>query len=895
MSIDSIQLDLDFESKPIIESIQPKSFLQSSDKDKMFLYLNSLILKSAYLYNKLSSLSNSRTRLLPHQIESTFIVVNSYKPRFLLADEVGLGKTIEAALIMKELMFRKNYKKILIVTPSPLMIQWRTELITKFNESFEILNRKAFSNSEPLSWKISNKLITSIDFIKNPKYTEEILKVKWDLVIFDEAHRLRRDYNKITRSFVFAEKISKKTDALLLLSATPFRGKLEELFYLIHLIDPNLLGSYHSFVNEYVVGSRKDLKERLSKVVLRRRKIEIGGFTKRFAKTIKSDLSPIEREFYDETTEYVKREYNLAQGFKNRAVGFVMVVFQKLLDSSVFALLQALEKRKYILESSLNRFTKVIPKELDWDYEETENIEEFIEDLHTSNHKDLGDIRKELLTINRLIHLGKKIREDKKSIQLKDSILKLKREGHKKFLIFTQFRTTQSYLESYLSEFNVVIFNGSQTSEQKEKSIQKFKDSAEILICTEAGGEGRNLQFCNILFNYDLPWSPLKIEQRIGRIHRFGQKQDVYIFNLASKDTVAERILEVLSNKIKLFEESIGASDELLGTIEEDLDFNSSLMKFVTGSKSKSELNDELDQRIQSAKKGFEKLGDLVTPKFLDFNLKDYFEHSLEERTHTNQDLENFCISSMKLFSDTIQSKILKTKDKEIYEVFNQKTESGKKGTFNSEKALLNESMEFLAFGHPLVEEINTVVQNSKLNHHWLVLDQAQYQGIFYVFQITYEYNSIKKEIIMIERSNSEDLILHTSIPDYFKTFVDTSKLSNHQSIDLNSVSDCNPIIEHFITKRKEELTKESDPLLWKEENKINISYQKSIHHLESKLQVVEAKSKWEGKIDNKSSINRLKNDIIRLREEQDKEIRKVKREMNIQTQFELIQIYKFI
>ncbi|MCX7999130.1 MAG: DEAD/DEAH box helicase, partial [Leptospiraceae bacterium] len=284
---------------------------------EMKLALTAMELKLAHAFDKLSSLSNSRTRLLPHQIESTYIVVNSLNPRFILADEVGLGKTIEAALIMKELMFRNDYKKVLIVAPSPLLLQWQQELKNKFNEDFTIIKRKNFLNPNEFHWKNFDKLITSIDFIKNPRYAEEVLKRNWDIVIFDEAHRLRRDYSKITRAYLFAEKIARKCEALLLLTATPFRGKLEELYYLVHLIDPNLLGSYHTFVNDYVLGGKSDLKEKLSKILLRRRKIEVGGFTKRFAKTVKIELSEQERVFYNETTEYVKREYNLAMRNQN--------------------------------------------------------------------------------------------------------------------------------------------------------------------------------------------------------------------------------------------------------------------------------------------------------------------------------------------------------------------------------------------------------------------------------------------------------------------------------------------------------------------------------------------------------------------------------------------------
>ena len=202
------QLSFDFsETNSTNQEISSKNLVSLPDfetiPNSVDLALLGYELKLTHAYDKLSALSNSRTRLLPHQIESTYIVVNSLKPRFILADEVGLGKTIEASLIMKELLFRRGYKKVLIVAPSPLLVQWQQELKNKFNEEFYIIKKKNFQEGYEYHWKKYDKVITSIDFIKNPHYSDEILKTKWDIVIFDEAHRLRRDYSKITRAYVF--------------------------------------------------------------------------------------------------------------------------------------------------------------------------------------------------------------------------------------------------------------------------------------------------------------------------------------------------------------------------------------------------------------------------------------------------------------------------------------------------------------------------------------------------------------------------------------------------------------------------------------------------------------------------------------------------------------------
>ncbi|MDZ4725181.1 MAG: SNF2-related protein [Leptospira sp.] len=851
-------------------------------------------LKRTHNFNKLSSLSNSRTRLLPHQIESTFIVANSLKPRFILADEVGLGKTIEAGLAVKELIFRRGLKKVLVVTPSPLLVQWQQEMKNKFNEDFEIIRRRNFITNGEGHWRNFNKVITSIDFIKNPKYAEEILKVKWDIVVFDEAHRLRRDYSKVTRSYLFAEKISRKTECLLLLTATPFRGKLEELFYLLHLVDPNILGPYHTFVNDYIVGGKTDLKEKISKVLLRRRKVEVGGFTKRFAKTVRIDLSPIERQFYDETTDYVKREYNLAMGTKNRAVGFVMIVFQKLLDSSVIALLSALQKRKFMLETKFHYMKENEVTVDDWDLDETEGVEDFLIELDESEMSNFQRIKRELFTLNRLIHLGKQIKEDRKSQKLKETLAKLKKEGHKKFIIFTQFRTTQDHIQSILEhEFKISSFHGSLSMDDKEKAIQRFKEDYEILICTEAGGEGRNLQFANILFNYDLPWSPLKIEQRIGRIHRFGQKDNVYIFNFASKDTVAERILEVLTNKIKLFEESIGASDELLGTIEEELDFNSSFMHFITGTKTKEEMDSELDIRIQVAQKGFEKLNSLVTPKLLDFNLKDYYDHTQDEREWNNQHLEEIVTAGSKFFPGQLPGTLQLTKP-HVYEYTNLEGKS-KIATFDSDLALTNDSLEFMAFGHPYVEKVTELLTSSEIgNRKKYVYSNTLKDKILFVYLVEFQFSLKRRELFFWEYDLESNSILMVS--EIGKEWSEAKTYLPEKELSLSKIETAfiqsYPQILKEVENRKEVLGKETLSIFQKEEYKVELSHQKMIRQLEEKLMRQEAAYKWDNRPEKKAVLHRTMKEIQKAKEEFEIEIRKIKNGARIQQKIELFQLY---
>ena len=879
--------------------------------------LESYKIRLHYTYDKLSSLSNSRTRLLPHQIEATHRVITALKPRFLLADEVGLGKTIEAGLIMKELVLRKNYKYIIIIVPAPLQIQWQQELKNKFNEDFTIINNKNF---KLINTNKINKIITSIDFIKNPKYYESILQIPWEFAIFDEAHRLRRDYNKITQAYHFAEKIAQQVEALLLLSATPFRGKIEELYYLIKLLDPHLLGPEHSFFQEYVLPARngesiKKIRDVINKIIIRRRKIEVGGFTKRIAKTIKFELSQEERIFYDETTEYVKKEYNLSKQLQNRAIGFIMIVFQKLLDSSTRALLKALEKRKQMLETKLYKSyydTTNDYNDIEEIIEYSENEDEILESISQLENQayTLQDIRKEVLTLSRLIYLGKKIQHDTKAIKLKETIESLKRNGYNKIVLFTQFRTTQDYLVEVLKDYKVNVFHGSLTADQKEQEIQAFKEKGEILICTEAGGEGRNLQFSDVLINYDLPWSPLKMEQRIGRIHRFGQKNDVLILNFSTKDTVAERVLNILENKIRIFEESIGPSDMLLGSIEEEIHLNQFIMDFVSGKISKEKFEENLSQKIETAKKSYQLLSDLVSPSVVDFNLIDYYKITQQERSIDNLHIEKLTLCYLK---DNKKSSFKLKKHKTVQNSLKQKANiylllpDNKLAVFDSDLALENESYVFLAVGHPLVDEALNYYLNhpSKKGIIKFRTDLVKQKGLYFIFIIHYNSNQFqeKKEIINVYLpsifSKEFQILKKTELDEVFLKHTNGLEKADFILVNHTEYETVKNLSQEIYVWLIEEAKKENSQwfkgikeLYTKEQYKLEISYGKKIRDLEEKKDIERLRYKMNPTSNRKAILTRTENAINLAKKELEEQIRELHNSSLIKTELELFQIY---
>lgn len=876
------------------------------------LKLEACVLELAYANNKIASLSNSRTRILAHQVESTYRIVNSLNMRFLLADEVGLGKTIEAGLVIKELMYRYGFKRVLIVCPASLLMQWQNEMEKKFNENFIILDRRTVKMSSRVPagmsqnpWSRHDKAICSLDFIKNNEHIQTLKNSRWDAVIFDEAHRLRRDSIKSTLAYNVAEIIAANTKALLLLTATPFRGKLEELYYLIRVIDKNLLGPFQTFYNEYCTESSDLalLREKISSVVIRRTKQEVGGFTRRFASTIRFELYPEERRLYDETTRYVSEEFNRALKTENRAVGFVMTVFQKLLDSSSFALLSAFVNRKRHLEEEVRRLESgaLISNSLqDSGFEsmEIDELEDLDEEENKKNNKDIVEMQEEIKILDTLIAIAASIEKNKKGEKLKSLLKKLRRNGNKKFIIFTQFRTTQEYLRLLLSDFRVSIFNGSMDKDQKETAIQNFKDESEVLICTEAGGEGRNLQFGNILVNYDLPWSPLRIEQRIGRIHRFGQQSDVYIYNFSTKNTVAERVLEVLVQKIKLFEESIGIPDVLLGQIEDELCLNTLFMEIATGKKSKKRAWEEVDTKIENAKKSYEKLSELTVTKNLDFNYDEYYSITMKERDFTHKRIERF-VQRLRSVDDTVNLYLgERDKRKNLYPVKKIQSSGGglkKFGTFDSAVALENENIDFLAFGHPVIDML---MENCKKESYGgkigikAIKYKKRFIGIMFNYLVSFKSNTLTRELLSVVL-DAHNLLDDNELDDIEREsinqegisiqggFVPEGEISEIRRNAHEYFLKARTIIYRKIRKRILEHIETLDLSIDSELDKINDSSNKRIKELTEQMDRQECQKKWFGK-DMRSAISRTKNEISRIEKERSRQISLYKKHIEV-------------
>ena len=460
---------------------------------------------------------------LPHQLEVAKQVVENMNGKAILADEVGLGKTIEAGLILKEYMIRGLVKKVLILVPASLVTQWASELTSKFYIP-AITQRKSYV------WEQCDVVISSIDTAKRSPHREIIYKQDYDLVIIDEAHKLK---NNKTKNYEFVQNLKKKF--CLLLTATPIQNRISEIFNLVSLLKPGHLGSETDFYNKYKKDSRsldddQYLKKLVNKVMIRNRRADTGiEWTKRIVETISIEFSEKERELYDAVSSF-------GQG-------------NAIMNKSQFSCLTLQREACSSRESVYYTLKNMLQKE---------------ENDSQAFHQQIGQ----------LISLVEAVDTNSKA----EKALELIKEIDDKVIIFTEYRATQVFLQWFLKQHGItsVPFRGGFKRGKKDWMRELFKNNAQVLIATEAGGEGINLQFCSHIINYDLPWNPMRLEQRIGRIHRLGQEKDVKIYNFAIKGTVEEHVMKLLYEKIHLFEKVIGELDDILtklefGNIEEHL------------------------------------------------------------------------------------------------------------------------------------------------------------------------------------------------------------------------------------------------------------------------------------------------------------------------------------
>ncbi len=604
------------------------------------------------------ALVDAQVDLNPHQVEAALFAFRSPLSRgALLADEVGLGKTIEAGLVLSQ-KWAEHKRKLLVITPASLRKQWHQELSEKFFLPCRILEAKSYNAAirdgsfQPFLPHPDAVVICSYQFAKSK--ASDIANTVWDLVVIDEAHRLRNVY-KPSNVIANILKTALASSPKLLLTATPLQNSLLELFGLVSFIDEHAFGDLKSFREQFANLSEDEvfrtLKARLAPIchrTLRRQVLQYVSFTKRHA--LVEEFTPAESEdrLYNEVSAYLQRDNLLALPASQRCL--MTLVLRKLLASSTFAIAGALDTLIARLKAKLGRRPKEKPieDEFDVDYEALDETAEEWDDHSVEaeplSEKDRTALAQEIRDLEKFRDLALTITQNAKGKALLKGLERAFSDAArlgaaKKAIIFTESRKTQDYLLRMLQDSpygeGIVLFNGSnsddrsktiytdwikrsagtdkitgsRTADMRSALVDYFRDSGTIMIATEAAAEGINLQFCSLVVNYDLPWNPQRIEQRIGRCHRYGQRHDVVVVNFLNRNNEADqRVFELLDQKFKLFEGVFGASDEVLGAIESGVDFEKRIARIYQDCRTPDEirvsfarLQEELTAQINEA------------------------------------------------------------------------------------------------------------------------------------------------------------------------------------------------------------------------------------------------------------------------------------------------------
>ncbi len=597
---------LDFDSLEILS--QEGKFNFKGDPAKFRLFAEAERINSAYQFDPLFAVNCSIVDPLPHQVEAVYkFLLPLPKIRFLLADDTGAGKTIMTGLLIKELMMRGLAERILIVTPGGLTKQWQEdELGIKFNIPFTLVNRALFS-SDPNVFHSTQKIVTSIDFISREDVLNVASNSHWDLIVFDESHKLSAyEYGSkqyLSQRYKAAQVLSQQCEHILLLTATPHRGRTDTFKKLLQLLDEDI------FATDEIASTRiKELEHNgINKFFIRRLKEDMKDwqgkplFKDRFTKTVAYQLTPEEKELYDAVTKYLTKKKEEASETRNIHVSLALTVMQRRLVSSIFAIKNTLERRWGALQGIIDEVNKnpnLWSQRHKLEGFDVDNIEDY-EDLEDDERdaldgilsdprkfklfttaKSIGEIQQEATEVKKLFDMAQSLyhrnQEEKKFQELQEL---LKSNGvvdkGEKLVIFTEHKDTLLYLEERLTKrggYKVATIHGGKSVDERRDAQWAFaKPDTQILIGTDAAGEGINLQFCRLLINWDIPWNPNRLEQRMGRIHRYGQKQDVLVFNMVASNTKEGKVLERLLTKLDIIREGMG-DDRVYDVIQDVLE-----------------------------------------------------------------------------------------------------------------------------------------------------------------------------------------------------------------------------------------------------------------------------------------------------------------------------------
>src|SRR5437870_624729 len=598
--------------------VTTQAVIHPADAEKLRLLVESARIRLAYAHDRQFAVSLSGIRTLPHQIEAVYMkMLPQPRLRFLLADDPGAGKTIMAGLLLKEMKLREAIERILILCPAPLTIQWQDELLRWFGEPFEVIFSAVDQQQLVNPWQRATQVIASLDYAKQDDVRERVWQQRWDLVIIDEAHKCsaytkrssgRGDEVEKTRRYQLAERLAADADHLLLLTATPHHGDDDRFSYFVRLIDPDLFPE-PTRVGERAGEIRRDILSLGENCpwALRRLKEDLRDidgqrlFPDRHAHTVTFRLNHEEFDLYKAVTAYINEFLPQASGRKKQSVALARTVLQRRLASSTQAIAESIRRRLEKQEELLDELESLSPAQrakrlaqIQGRLTDTEQDEDDLDDAQRDLLTDefttaieLDQLRAEIAALRDLLAQARRVRDiatDSKLTSLRDCLAKAEfnelKDGRGRLLIFTEHRDTLNHLLNHLGRWGYTTceIHGGMNPHERKRAQEEFRTSRQICVATEAAGEGINLQFCRLMINYDLPWNPTRLEQRLGRIHRIGQERDCHVFNFVASGSeegqpiIEGRILERLLEKLDQMR--VVLADRVFDVIGEVLSLN---------------------------------------------------------------------------------------------------------------------------------------------------------------------------------------------------------------------------------------------------------------------------------------------------------------------------------
>lgn len=749
--VDQLIPRADLDQMPALASSNP---FQANPRH-VFLAVETHRYRFASLYDPLLAMNTSKIDPLPHQIEAVYgYVLRLPRIRFLIADDPGAGKTIMAGLVIKELKLRGLAKRILIVTPGHLKDQWQRELRERFEETFLVVDRGLLDALYGENvWMRETQLITSLDFAKQDDVMPSIQAARFDLVIVDEAHKMAayRYGNKLDKTgrYRLGEALSQAATHLLFLTATPHRGDPENFRLFLDLLEPGFFATTDML--------QESIRNQDNPLFIRRVKEDLQDFEgkplflPRYVETRVFNLgveSPHEKELYNALSEYVEKQYNKALIHdKRRNVAFALVILQRRLASSTYALFRSLTRRKQRLEELLEGADASRLDESAFDFDLAEEMseeerwkqEELWETLSVAENRQ--ELQREIDTIEALIAQARAIIESGTEVKLRHFKQALDALNRKypgmKILVFTESRDTLDYLERRIREwgYTVCSIHGGMKLPERIKAESVFKHDAQIMVATEAAGEGINLQFCNLMINYDIPWNPNRLEQRMGRIHRYGQTREVYIANLVAEDTREGRVLVRLFEKLQEIQEALGTDKvfDVVNDVIKGKDLATMLVEAAANVRSLEEILSDLDITIDEdyIAQVKESLGESLATHYIDYTrIREMAEQAREYRLipeYTEAFFKRAMDAAGGRWSPRHDGKFLAVEsippairqiadDDALKKRYGELLRRYPQITFDKSLAMQNPQAEFVSFGHPLFEALLAWVERTLTN-----------------------------------------------------------------------------------------------------------------------------------------------------------------------------------